>query len=136
VSAFGSNRRGNNTPAQRGHLLHIRRTASALHHASKPADSVGTSAKARYHSWVEAVGEAASLISLESRGCSMSGRGVCTKGCHNIGDVLEVDAGSRQALREFVAAHPEEQKSVEDSLRFRQMVVTAVGALRAQEVAA
>jgi hypothetical protein len=136
VSAFGTNRRGNTTPHQRGRLIVMRRTASVLHKASKPLDSEGHDAKARYHEWELAVSEAMSLIELESRGCSMSGRGVCTKGCHKIGDVLGVDAESRQALREFVAAHPEEQALVHEALEFRKMVGVAVMQLRSQASAA
>ena len=109
---------------------------AVTHCAKYGLDSEGHDAKARYHEWELAVSEAMSLIELESRGCSMSGRGVCTKGCHKIGDVLGVDAESRQALREFVSAHPEEQEMIQESLEFRKMVGVAVMQLRSQASAA
>jgi hypothetical protein len=111
----------------------IRRTASTLNAASAPEGATGPQVRALYHRWAAACSEAMDLIQLESRGC---GRGASQCSCRDIGDVLEVDKVSRQALREFVEQYPEERAEIEDGLRFRQMVITAVGQLRQQGVAA
>jgi hypothetical protein len=117
-------------------IRNMRRVASRLAATTKQPGATYQAAHRNYCEWLEAVGEAEALLTLERVGCvhyhGPHGKSAHSR-CDRHGDIDEtIDVPEREeaALMQFAREHPDDAGWVRRALVFRRRVRVAVAELR------
>lgn len=114
----------------------VLRIAAILSKRTRTPGATPAQGNAHYYRWKCAVGEAQSLLTLETNGCSSINHiDPCERFCRDISDVMDVEPGVAESLEAFATEFPEEREMIDESVRFREMVAVAIEEIHAQEVA-